>query len=131
MVRSIYSNRAIQHKNPVPNAAVHRGVMITSAILGQDPQTGAYFADKARQFESVFEQLEAILAEAGATTQDVVKLDLYLTDKSDRSLVNPHWIRLWPDDRRRPARQAHQAVLPEGCVVQIVATAVLAEAGDQ
>ncbi|MEM9578878.1 MAG: RidA family protein [Pseudomonadota bacterium] len=125
MVRAVYSPRAAQHLNPVPNAAVHKGLLITSGILGKELDSGAYPADKSRQVALVFDYLEAILAEAGADLQDVVKLDLYLGDKSDRDLVNPHWERLWPNPAHRPARQAHQAVLPDGCCLQAVATAML------
>jgi 2-iminobutanoate/2-iminopropanoate deaminase len=67
----------------------------------------------------------AILEEAGATLQDVVKLDLYFADKTDRALANPQWEKLYPDPACRPARQAHQVILPEGCCIQIVATAML------
>lgn len=125
MVRSITSKHAAQHENPVPNAAIHRGILVTSGILGKDLTTGSYPTDKAKQVELVFQYLQAILDEAGATLQDVVKLDLYLRDKADRPLVNPHWERLWPDPSHRPARQAHQSALPKGCVIQIVAMAVL------
>lgn len=125
MVRAIVSRGVAQHINPVPNAAVHRGLLVTSGILGKEVQTNAYPADKARQFELVFEYLEVILAEAKATAQDVVKLDLYFADKNDRALANPHWLRLWPDPMHRPARQAHQAVLPDGCVCEIAAMVVL------
>ena len=73
----------------------------------------------------MFSYLEVILDEAGATPQDVIKLDLYFADKADRALANEHWLRLWPDPAYRPARQAHQAALPDGCCLQIVAMAVL------
>ena len=125
MVRAIYADKAAQHENPVPNAAMHGGLLITSGVLGKDPETGTYPADKARQVALVFDHLDAILEAAGAQRQEVVKLDLYLADKADRTLVNPHWLRLWPDPTRRPARQAHQAQLPIGCCLQIVATAML------
>lgn len=124
MVRSIYTARAAQHVNPVPNAALHNGLLITSGILGKSLTSGKYPADKAQQIGLVFEYLEAILDEAGADLQDVVKLDLYFADKADRDLANPHWVRLWPDPARRPARQAHQVILPEGCCLQAVATAM-------
>lgn len=125
MVRAVYSPRAAQHLNPVPNAAVHNGLLITSGILGKELDSGAYPTDKTLQVALVFDYLEAILEEAGADLQDVVKLDLYFADKSDRTLVNPHWERLWPDPAHRPARQAHQVILPEGCYLQAVATAML------
>lgn len=125
MVRSIYSRLAAQHNNPVPNAAIHNGVLITSGILGKDPKTDQYFQSPEHQIESVFQQLEHILSEAGATVQDVIKVDLYFQDKSHRPLANSHWLRLWPDEKRRPARQAHETVQPDGCFIQLVAMAVL------
>ena len=125
MVRAINSDRAAQHHNPVPNAAILRGLLVTSSILGKRLDSDEYPADRGEQTALVFRYLEAILDEAGATSQDVIKLDLYLADKADRALANEHWLRLWPDPAHRPARQAHQAVLPDGCCLQIVAMAVL------
>lgn len=125
MVRAVTTQKAAQHVNPVPNAAVHNGLLITSGILGKQLGTGAYPIDKAQQVALVFDYLEAILAAGGATLQDVVKLDLYFADKADRELANPHWLRLYPDLAYRPARQAHQVILPKGCCLQIVATAML------
>ena len=128
MVRAINSNRAAQHHNPVPNAAILRGLLVTSSILGKRLDSDEYPADRGEQTALVFRYLEAILDEAGATSQDVIKLDLYFADKADRALANEHWLRLWPDPAHRPARQAHQAVLPDGCCLQIVAMAVLPQA---
>ena len=125
MVRSIVTKKASQHKNPVPNAAVHRGILVTSGILGKDLQSDSYPPDKPQQMALAFDYLERILEEAGARLQDVVKVDLYFADKSDRPLANVHWLRLWPHQAHRPARQAHQSALPEGCCLQIVAMAVL------
>ena len=125
MVHSIYSNKVAQHHNPVPNAAILRGLLVTSGILGKRLDGDDYPADRGEQTALVFSYLEVILEEAGATLQDVIKLDLYFADKGDRTLANQHWLRLWPDPARRPARQAHRASLPDGCCLQIVAIAVL------
>jgi len=125
MVRSIYAKGAAQHLNPVPNAAVHRGVLVTSGVLGKDPATGDYAAETAEQIRLAFEQLPEILTEGGAELQDVVKVDLYFADRGDRSMANVHWERLWPDPMQRPARQAHQVDLPGACRFQLVAMAVL------
>ena len=125
MVRSIYAKGAAQHLNPVPNAAVHRGVLVTSGVLGKDPETGDYAPETAEQIRLAFEQLPAILAEGGAELQDVVKVDLYFADRQDRPMANVHWERLWPDPMQRPARQAHQVDLPGACRFQLVARAVL------
>ncbi len=126
MVKAIYSKKAGRHEGPIPAAAMHRGLLITSGIFGRDPETDIFPADPATQIEMAFDQFHAILAEAGATPHDVVKADLYFTDKKYRALVNPIWEKIWPDPAHRPARHAHQASLPEGCIFQIVATAMLA-----
>ena len=125
MVDSIYAKGAAQHVNPVPNAAVHRGILVTSGVLGKDPKTGEYAQETAEQIRLAFEQLPLILAEAGAGPPDVVKLDLYFADRQDRAIANHHWERLWPDPAHRPARQAHQVSLPRACRFQLVAMAVL------
>jgi len=125
MVRSINCKNVAKHRNPVPSAAIHRGLLITSAILGKELDTDDYPLDKDRQIELVFEYLKTILTEAGATPQDIVKIDLYFADKSDRALVNPHWLRMYPNRTRRPARQAHVSILPEGCCLQLVATGIV------
>jgi 2-iminobutanoate/2-iminopropanoate deaminase len=130
MVRAINSPKAAAHRNPVPNAAVVNGILVTSGILGKTLDGDEYPADRAEQTALVFAYLEAILEEAGATCDDVVKLDLYFADKSDRSHANRQGLRLWPDPAHRPARQAHQAVLPDGCCLQIVAMAVLPDKGE-
>ncbi len=125
MVRSIDPSNVPHHKNPIPSAAVHRGMVVSSAITGRDPATGTYASDKAAQIELAFQHFETLVQETGASLQDVVKVDLYMADKADRALVNPHWLRLYPDDAARPARHAHTADLEDGCYLHIVFMAIL------
>jgi enamine deaminase RidA (YjgF/YER057c/UK114 family) len=77
VVKSSTCKHAAQHQNPVPNAAIHRGVIVTLGILGKDLETDTYPPGRAHQVDLAFTYLEAILAEAGATVQDVVKLGLF------------------------------------------------------
>lgn len=125
MVRVLNVEGVAQHKNPVPNAAIHRGVLMTSAILGKEPDAEGYPSDVEVQASLCFRYLVEILTAAGATLQDVVKVDLYFADKADRPAVNRFWLECWPDPDHRPARHAHVAELPEGCKVQVTAMAVL------
>ena len=66
MVRAINSDRAAKHHNPVPNAAILRGLLVTSSILGKRLDSDEYPADRGEQTALVFRYLEAILDEAGA-----------------------------------------------------------------
>ncbi len=125
MVRSVNPEGTWRHDNPIPAAAVHRGILISSAISGRDPVTGAYPADKTEQINLAFRILKQVLEAGKACPQDVVKFDLYVSDKADRPLVNPHWVQMYPEEDARPARHSHVAELPLGCCLQIVVCAVL------
>ena len=124
MVRSISPDSVPHHKNPIPAAALQGGVLASSSIMGINPSTGGFPATVEEQFALAFAHFEAILAHAGAKPQDVLKMDLHFADKADRPLANQHWLRLYPDPDRRPARHAHQSNLPAGCRLRIEFLAV-------
>lgn len=119
MVRSILAEGVPHHKNPVPDAAAHHGIVASSAIMGIDPATGDYPADKEQQVALAFAHLRKVMAAAEVDAQDVVKFTFFFADKSDRPLVNTHWLGLYPDETARPARHALAADLPPGCILQI------------
>ena len=126
MVRSIDPDDIPGHQNPIPAAAEHRGLFISSAIGGIDPATGRYPDDPGEQVAMAFAHLRRLLAAARVDLQDVVKMDLYFADKADRPLANRQWLAMYPDEAARPARHAHLEVLPDGCRLQIVVTAMVA-----
>ncbi|MEX3010679.1 RidA family protein [Hoeflea sp. TYP-13] len=125
MINSVDPPDVPRHRNPIPAAAIHRGILASSAISGLDPSTGTYPGEKAVQVETAFRNMQSILEAAGANWQDVIKMDLYFRDKADRKLVNPHWLEIYPDESARPARHAHVADLPDGCCLQITFLAVM------
>lgn len=127
MVNSINPKSVPMHKNPLPTAALHRGVLATSSIMGKEVETGTFPDTKEAQVALAFDHMRAILAEAGATPQDVVKVTLYFENKGDRKLANPHWLAMYPDSEYRPARHSHQIELPEGCCMKIEFLAVVGE----
>lgn len=127
MVRAVNPAGMWRHDNPVPAVAVHRGILVSSAISGRGPKTGAFPTDKAEQIGLAFANLKQILEAENARLQDVVKLDLYFSDKADRPLVNARWVGMYPEEDARPARHSHVAELPPGCCLQIVVCAVLGD----
>ena len=125
--RSIHTAELPEHKNPIPQASIVRGVLVSSVISGIDLKTGVYEPDKLAQFKLAFSYLPKLMKAANGTLEDIVKVELYFSDKGDRGLANPHWLELFPDENSRPARHAHAASLPEGCYLQIQITAILEE----
>ena len=125
MVRAIDPSNIPPHKNPIPAAAIHRGILISSVISGKSAVTDAYPEDKIEQISLVFKYIENIISEAGGIVQDIIKVDLYFRDKSDRLLVNPEWEKMFPNPKERPARHAQIGDLPKNCCLQVTIMAVI------
>jgi len=90
-----------------------------SGQIPMDPKTMALIeGDFEAQTRQVFDNLRAIVAAAGATLDDVVKANVYLTDLSHFALVN----KVMADYFREPypARAAvGVAALPRGAQVEV------------
>ena len=74
---------------PFSHAAVVGPWVYSSGMGGLDPATGEVVSDDVvEQTEQAIRNVEAILAGAGCTLDDVVKVTLYLTDMADYGRVN-------------------------------------------
>jgi 2-iminobutanoate/2-iminopropanoate deaminase len=84
-----------------------------------DPATGELVAGDARaQTERVFENLRAVLREAGLEPRHVVKTTVFLTDLADFAAMNEVYGRFFEEPW--PARSTVQvAALPRGARVEI------------
>ena len=85
--RSIYLD-GFGHKNPIPAACMIDGLLMTGIIYGQDPETGKAADGLERQTELMFTHMRAILDAAGMTTEDILKVDVLLLDRSRRGPLN-------------------------------------------
>ena len=113
-------------KNPTPAASVLRGLLMTGAIFGTDPSTGRLAEGLEAQCEHTFANAGRILAAAGASFPDVLKMTFFIAPNVSRELINAHWVKAFPDAASRPAR--HVMVndrLPTGMLVQCDVFAVL------
>lgn len=115
--RSIYLE-TFSHKNPIPVACVVDGWLMSGIIYGLDPKTGKPAETLAEQCSLMFAHLRKLLAEAGAATEDVLKLNVLLLDRSDRAALNREWEAMFPDPDNRPVRQTMQADLDNGKLIQ-------------
>ena len=80
--------------------------------------------DVAAQAEAVFATLARVLAEAGASAEDVVKVTVFLTDVDDRPLINP--VRREVFGAARPASTLVEVsrLAVEGAKIEVEAIAV-------
>lgn len=95
------------------------GLVFTSGQIAIDPKTSDLVGITAtEQTEQVMKNLQAILAQAGGSMENVVKVTLYLKDLKDFSAVNEVYARYFKVDP--PARAtAEVSRLPKDALVEI------------
>ncbi|MPZ47968.1 MAG: RidA family protein [Dehalococcoidia bacterium] len=124
--RETYHLDPVKHNAPIPMGAKVGNVVFSSAIGGANPATGVVPEGIDEQCENAFQNLRNFLAKAGATTDDVVRISVFMKSEANRQKINKPWLEMFPDEQDRPAR--HQLVvenMPLPYDVQIEAIAVL------
>ena len=128
------SNRSIINTDKAPQAigtysqAVKAGN--TVYLSGQIPLVPATMEIVEGDFEAqavqVFENLQAVCVAAGGSMDDVVKMNLYLTDLANFAVVNEVMARYF--SQPYPARAAVQvAALPKGVAFEAEAVMVMGD----
>ena len=115
---------------PIPTACRVGPILVTSRIMGKNPETGEMPPDPEAQAALCFSNLERVLATAGMDMGDIVKLTVYLVDDSYRTAVNKPWHQYYPDPKHRPTRDSLVMPLRGGRLVQIEAWAIDKRLGD-
>lgn len=116
---------SFKHKNPIPNAAQIGNMVMSGIINGVDPATGEVAEGIDRQCAFMFAHMRSIVETAGGTTGDILKMTVWIRDRSKREALNREWLAMFPDERTRPARHTLQAELEGRIEVQCDFTAVL------
>ena len=114
------------HKNPIP-AACRVGPLVESgSVLGTDPATGQIAEGIEAQCRHMLDNLRRIVEAAGGSTADVVKVTVWMKDRSQRPALNVPWLEMFPDAATRPARHAiHAPELDMGKLIECVFTAYI------
>lgn len=112
---------------PIPMGARVGNILYSSGILGKDPATDQLPADGPTQAKFVFENLRTLLANGGASTNDIVRMTVYLKDDSLRQALNNEWIAMFPDPHDRPARHVLIYPLAGSMLIQAEIVAVIAD----
>lgn len=109
---------------PYSQAIVAGGFVFCSGMAGIDPQSGQPVVGIEAQTEQALKNLTAVLAEAGASLADLVKVTIFYADVDDFAKLNQVYARYMPEPP--PARSAPANVrLPHGLLVSIEAIALL------
>jgi len=125
---AVWTNDAPRPIGPYSQAIRVTGgaTVYLSGQIGLNPSTMEMAAGVEEQTQQVFSNLKAVAAASGGSLNDVVKLNVYLTDLSNFEKVNG--IMATHFDAPYPARAAiGVAALPRGALVEVDAVMVLAE----
>ncbi len=127
MMRQIISTAAAPAAIGTYSQAVRAGATIyLSGQIGLDPASMTLVAGIDAQIQRVFDNLAAVAAAAGATLDDAVKVNIYLTDLAHFGQVNEAMARYFKEPY--PARAAVGVKeLPRGALVEADAVLVMAE----
>lgn len=107
-MKIIHTAGAPSHTGPVPQAVEAGGWIFVSALFGADPRDHAIPDDVTAESHQVFDNLVAILAAAGASLTDVVRVGIVMRDlQRDRPAFNQVWVERFGE--HRPARSAIQS----------------------
>jgi 2-iminobutanoate/2-iminopropanoate deaminase len=107
---SIYVE-GFSHKNPIPAACRVGNMLYSGSIQGTDPATGKYGTTAEEQSALMFAHVRRIVEAAGGSTDCIVKMTVWMKDRSNRAPINAEWLKMFPDEKSRPARHAIQLPL--------------------
>lgn len=121
----IYSKNAPAAIGPYAQGVKVGNLLFISGQLPINPKTGELLTgDIQAQTKQVIENLKAIIEEAGATLEDVVKTTVFLKDMNEFSLVNEVYGEYFKENP--PARVCVEiARLPKDAQVEIEAVVLV------
>lgn len=123
--RQVIKVKGLSHgNNPIPVAVKIGNMLLTGNVTGAD-ENGKVSADAAEQVAQAFANVRRILEAAGASVEDIAKLDVELKDLSLRELVNVEWVKMFPNEEDRPVRKTVQADPPGGRLIQLEMIAIV------
>jgi 2-iminobutanoate/2-iminopropanoate deaminase len=118
MKKVISTKNAPQAIGPYSQAVVVDGILYSSGQIGLKPDGELIGDDVSSQTKQVLENLKAVLAEAGATLNDVIKTTIFLDNMDDFGVVNGIYEEYFGSNR--PARSTVAVkTLPKNVKIEI------------
>jgi len=115
----IHSDDAPKAVGPYSQAILCNNTLYASGQIGLDPVAGQLVGDDVEsQARQVTRNLSAVLAAAGATIDDILKVNIFLTDMGDFPLVNTIYAE-WLGEHRPARATVAVAALPLGAKVEM------------
>ena len=123
--KSIYVE-GFSHKNPIPAACRIGNSLYSGSIQGTDPASGRYGATLEEQCSLMFAHVRRIVEAAGGGSGDIVKMTVWMKDRTQRAALNKPWLEMFPDANSRPARHTMKGDLDGEKLIECDFVAILA-----
>lgn len=117
-MKTVTTGKAPAAIGPYSQAKLLNGMLYASGQIPIDPATGELRGGGVtEQTEQVMQNIAAVLTEAGATFENVVKTTCYLADMGDFAAFNEVYAKYFTG---KPARSCVAvAALPKGALVEV------------
>ena len=124
MKRIISTDQAPAAVGPYSQAVEANGLLFCSGQIPLRPDGSMVDGDVSLQTTQCLDNLMAVLAARGLGPEQVVKVNVFLTDMGDFGAMNEVYARYFPTEP--PARAAVAVVeLPKGAAVELEAVALI------
>jgi 2-iminobutanoate/2-iminopropanoate deaminase len=97
----------LSHLASIPVATRIGPLLITSVISSFNPGTRDVPEATADQVANIYTHTAKILAAAGATWENVAKMEFWAPSNSVRAEIDAIWVQHFPDKDARPSRHIH------------------------
>ncbi|MFC3867015.1 RidA family protein [Helicobacter equorum] len=123
-MQTIFTPNAPEAIGPYSQAIVHNGLVYTSGQIALNSQGIMNEGDIQAQTTQVFENLRAILEQAGSSLQKVIKTSVFLSDMESFGAMNAIYATYFDD--HKPARSTIAVkTLPKNALVEIECIATI------
>lgn len=123
-MKEIKTDRAPKAVGAYAQGIISDKLIFTSGQLPLDPFTGKLENDIRKATKRALDNVLAIVEEAGACKENIIKCNVFLDDVNDFASFNEVYEEFFGD--HKPARSAIEvAAIPKGAVIEIEAIAVL------
>lgn len=95
----------MRHGNPFPIGSKIGNFVLSGAIHCNDEKSGKVPEDAAEQAGSMFNNIRNFMSAAGGTPDDIIKIRFLVKDPQYSMHINPEWVKMFPDEDRRPTRK--------------------------
>lgn len=122
-MKIVYTDKAPAAIGPYSQAITQNGIVYTSGQIPCAPKTGDVVGNNiAAQAEQAMKNMEAVLIEAGAGFENVIKTTCFLADMGDFAEFNSVYAKYFIN---KPARSCVAVkTLPKGVLCEVEAIAV-------